>query len=244
MTEKRWTLERRTALRFFWVATAFLLTSGVVVSAIYAVVIANELDEELIEQLDELRASYSDGAGGRIEFERLAKPLGRDGAETPIACAVTNRANGTVWGPYGPEALRALLTEADPGTVQRRSEGVRLYRGELAPDFDIAIAMDGSDWSARTRTFALVMGLVVVIGSLLSLFAGRVFGAQIARQLEIVAQEVAKYDLRTDANVAVAVPGAPDEIRSVVEALEETLRATRREFERARVLTAGLAHDS
>ena len=224
-------------------ASTFLAVSGLVVTLIYAGVLAHELDEELIEQLEELQASYRDGPRGEREFERLVRPLARASAETPIACVVQNQSTGAAWGPYGVDELRTWLSQTERDQVTRGPGGLRLFRGALDDELEIALVLDGSDWYGRIPSFGLVVGVVVVLGALLSMFAGRVFGTRVARQLEKVAREISGRDRRVSSEIELPVEGAPDEIRSIVEALEGTLRATRGEVERARLLSAGLAHD-
>jgi len=240
-----WSLRRRTALQFTLVATLFLLVSGISVSLVHRVMIAASLDEELLEQLDELRGSWSGSTGGAAEFERLAAPLGRPGAEAPLACVARVLSTGERWGPFGPATLVARLDDPgmEPGLVRRLEGGLRVYQGELSPGISIAVVLDGSAWLGRIRVFELVVTVIALSGALLSLLAGNVFGRRVAALLEQVAAEIENRDARLSSTSGLDVPGAPSEIRAVVEALEATLRQTRGEVQRAQVLAAGLAHD-
>ena len=245
MSSRPWSLQRRTALQFAAVATLFLVVSGMGVSLVHRMMIARGLDEELFEQLDELRETWPARSGGRDDFERLAAPLGRDDAETPLACLALVQESGEQWGPFGPERLVALLDEdqARSGELVRLDGGLRVHRSELEPGIAILVALDGADWMGRIRLFELVVSTIVLSGSLLSLFAGRIFGRRVAALLERVAVEVEDRDARVTSDAPLEVPGAPLEIRAVVQAIETTLRQTRGEVERAQVLAAGLAHD-
>lgn len=244
MSPPGWSLRRRTALSFAATATVFLAVVGIAVAASYRVVLANELDEELLEQLEEVRARYVSGPGGALEFERLVGPTGLESAETPMAWRALETAGGAVWGPHGPPRLVERLAEAAPapGRTVRPTESLRRRRDALAPGLEVDVLLDGTEWLERLDTVALAVLAIVLAGSSLSLVAGLLFAQRLAAMLERVAGEVADRDARAVGR-PVELPGAPREIRAVVEAIEETLRVARGENERARVLLAGLAHD-
>ena len=242
MSAVGWSLRRRTANRFALFATLYLTLVGAGVVAVYRAVLANELDEEVLEQLDELRARYAMTEGGPAEFARLTAPAIREDAETPMVWMAEDLARGERFGPLGAVALSPWLAGEGPpnGDVLRPSATLRRGRAELAPGFVAHVVLDGTDWIRRATLMAGIVAGIVALGSALSLVAGQLFGRHVATWLERVAREVAGASER-DADVEVL--GAPDEVRAVVDALRTTLRATREETERARLLTAGLAHD-
>jgi signal transduction histidine kinase len=94
----------------------------------------------------------------------------------------------------------------------------------------------------RTRLFALAFGAVALLGSLLSLAVGRLFGQRVSDLVSRVAAEVSGEGDRVQLETA-REPDIPVEVRAVAEAIEGRLAANRREIERSRILTAGLAHD-
>lgn len=244
MTDQGWTLRRRTAVQFTAVVTVYLLVVGVGMSLAYRMILASELDEEVTEQLDELRPSFAAGAGGPDEFERLVAPTGREGAETPMAWKAHVLATGEAWGPYGSPRLTKHFSTPGPGLGETvRVEGVlRRRRAAFAPGIEVDVVLDGTDWIERGRIADALIAGIVVLGSLLSLVAGRVFGRRIASLVERVAAEV-EAARGPAAETAVEIPGAPDEIRAVAESVTESLRGAKHEVERARMLAAGLAHD-
>ena len=68
------------------------------------------------------------------------------------------------------------------------------------------------------------------------------FGRRVASLIERIANELDGREARAG-DPELALAGAPREIRAVAEAIETTLRETHREVDRARLLSAGLAHD-
>ncbi len=242
MSATGWSLRRRTAHRFALFATLYLALVGAGVVAVYRAVLANELDEEVLEQLDELRARYAMTEGGPAEFARLTAPSGREDAETPMVWMAEDLATGERFGPLGATALSPWLAGEGPpsGAVLRPTATLRRGSTELAPGFVAHIVLDGTDWLSRATLMAGIVAGIVVLGSVLSLVAGQLFGRHVATWLERVAREV---EGATERDADVEVLGAPNEVRAVVDALRTKLQATRDATERARLLTAGLAHD-
>jgi len=241
MTRTEWSLRRRATWQYAVTASTFLAVVGLVVMFAYRVVLADELDEEALEQITELESRYRASAGGAEEFARLAEPTQED-AETPMAWKVVDAEDRT-WGPHGAEHLVPDLAEtSSAGNVRRLRGDVRLVRGELAPGLDLVLALDGSAWMARFDRFAWVCASIVAVGSMLSILAGRAFASRIAQQLESIATQIADRASR-QRGVRATIDGAPQEIRAVAEAVEATLRATEAEVDRARLVLAGVAHD-
>lgn len=244
MSVRHWTLRRRTARQFTWTASLYLLLVGVLSSLAHRAFVQHQLDEELEEQLDEFLASYRAGEGGPEALARLAEPLGRAEAETPLALVVRNERSGEVWGPHGPQALvRMLESEPAPERIVRAAGGRRSFRCALDAERQLLVAMDGAEWVARIRAVDLLLLGIAGSGALLSFAAGALYGGRIARLLEDVVHAVDQRESRMGSEQALEVPDAPDEIRALVESIEGSLRETRREVERAQVLAAGLAHD-
>ncbi|MEM9379562.1 MAG: HAMP domain-containing sensor histidine kinase [Planctomycetota bacterium] len=244
MSDARWSLRRRTAFQFFAVVTIYLGLVGVGMSVAYRLILASELDEELTEQLDELRPGFALAATGPAAFEELVAPSGREGAETPMAWVAHVVGTGETWGPHGPDALTAYFEQAGPplDRTVRIERVLRRRRSELANGVEVDVVLDGSDWIGRGRIADGLIAVIVVLGSLLSLVAGRVLGNRVATLVERVAAEVegargARGDVRVE------IPGAPDEVRAVAESISASLARARSEIDRAKMLAAGLAHD-
>lgn len=241
MKAGRWSLKQRATGLFVLAASLFLAAVGTVVMLGYRVVLSSELDEELSEQIEELKARYRAGPGGAADFARLAAPTQED-AETPMAWRAVAQ-DGSVWGPHGAPELIVLLADAsqEPGAT-RLGGHVRVARGELAPGLVVDLALDGQKWMDRFDGFALICILIVLAGAAVSWLAGRAFATRIATQLQNIAAEVSGRNARRD-RMVIALPGAPDEIRAVAEAIESTLHANEAAAERSQLLLAGVAHD-
>ena len=265
-------LQRRAASLFALVMTGFLVVSGGVVVLVSRYVLAGELDEECLEQIEDLCARLPaelPSDPGPEAFERLVVASGREEAETPMLWRMRG-ADGAVWGPYGAQGLRSLMERATPLAgdpngarsegVQRFENGLRVAHARLrregsgfvlAPtggaqqgDLLLSLALDGEEWMERLRGFALAVGVIVVVGALLSLAVGSWFGRRLAGQLAGVASGVRTgRRLSAEPGTDPAADELPVEIRDVVEAIETRLARLHQEIERSRLLTAGLAHD-
>lgn len=239
-----WSLGRRTGLAFALTATSFLVVVGGLSVGGYAWALTGELDEELEEQIAALRAADAARPPGDVPaLERTLEASTAADLEEPLAFVVLGPDDAPI-ARLGPLHLLAALDGADaPGDeVDRRPGSIRRARWRTTDGFTVLTALDGSAWTARIGTIGGSVAAIVLVGALLSLVAGRAFGARVAAWLEEVSRVI---DRRRDAETVDGpeLRDAPDEVRAVAESLDESMRAAAAELERAGLLSSGLAHD-
>ncbi len=242
---KGWSIRSRAGAQFAASVSLFLVISGVVLSSIYWWIMAAELDEELLEQVDDLRAGIEALASDRAELEAFLSPTVDPDGETPLAWRISGEGpDETLAIGSGPllELMEGASSDGSSNEVWRPNSTARQTRFEFAPGRTAEVIIDGSEWMARTGLFALAFGAVAILGSLLSLFVGRLFGKRVSDLVSRVADEVSGAGESVQLEAARAAD-MPVEVQAVAEAMEDRLAANRREIERSRLLVAGLAHD-
>lgn len=245
MTADGWSIQTSAGKLFALTVSTFLVVSGAGLSLAYFVIMANELDEELIEVLAPLRPQLERSSGEAEEVERLLAATAVDGGETPMAWRIVTARGREVVGLGPPGLLDGLRSdersrrdmEVWRPTFSTRRTAVEIGEGRWAH-----VVLDGSEWLGRTRIFAGSLAAVAVLGSLLSLVVGRWFGRRVSSLVARVATEVAHVDETVELESARA-PDVAAEVRDVAVAIEARLLANRSEIERSRILVAGLAHD-
>ncbi len=242
MTRRPWHLSRRITLAF-GVTTAVLAGT---LSALAAWKVRQTLEQQADalarEELEETRAYLSRGPATHAYLEEIVREL--TGLEShPMAWRLWNTRSGEPWGEFGRVDLFARVREPLGSSPEPRvpEDGLRWIAWELTPQLTVGILMDVSEVLARSRRFYLALLLFIVVSTCLATLGGHLVGRRVAGLLQQVARS---------ARLAEAAPGeplgggeAPQEIRDVVEALQQTLQSIRKEAENARLVTSGLAHE-
>jgi len=250
---RRWSLSRRLIL-WFTVATTGLVATISVASAFYlARSVSLELDSLVSEEIDEVRALFEDEDVSAKSFERQILYVADQHREIDMA-----------WRLYGPrgelldefgatDILRGLALDAQvlqtvtplPGmrwhveTIDTRAFNSRVgerHEGSIR----VGLLLDGRQRLRLVRSYGFVALALIGIGALLAIAGGVLFSRHLSRTLRTVAER-ARGARASGARVE--LPGAPEEIREVAEAFDETLGNIRAEEERARLLIAGMAHE-
>jgi two-component system heavy metal sensor histidine kinase CusS len=244
MTRNRWSIAGRLTRGFAWTIGLLVVSTSGISAYFLNESMSRELDALTLEELHEMRASFKDSDGTREAFRELAKEFGDEHATNPFAWRIWEVESGRVWDELGRSKLLELVPERwEPLDVTREPKtGLRWRTESLTPSLTIGLMIDGGFQVALVRRFGLVMLSVIGSLSLLAIAGGALLGRKLARQLhDVAAQARAVQVPATDHELY--VEGAPEEIREVADALCEMLRNIRRENDRARLLTAGLAHE-
>jgi len=239
---KPWRLSTR-------VTRAFALTTGLlvlVIAGLSAVFLHSSVEREIAgmlkEELDELKLGFPATSETRADFTELVSELQAGHPANPMAFRV--------WGPDGKpwteEGVRSLLSDDVPGTTTgapQNATGGRRWRTEVLPTGHVVgIVIDGSTQFSLLRHFGLMtLGLALLAGTL-AFLGGAVFVRRSCKLLEEVAEQARSVRSPSD-RVEIGIEDAPEEIRAVAEALATMLANIRAEYERAQLLTAGLAHE-
>lgn len=206
--------------------------------------IARELDALVVEELHEMEAAFPNTARTLADFGELADEFDREHSANPLAWRVWDMETGEVWGEFG---QRRMLHElpSEPGelgvTMTPRS-GIRFRAEELCDGLVLGLLVDGSWQLALLRKLLLLLAIITVVAGLAAIAFGGLLGKRLAAHLQSVAEQARAVQVPTD-DARLQVEGAPEEIREVADALCEMLAKIRRESDRARLMTAGLAHE-
>lgn len=242
MSGRRWSIAGR-ATRWFvlTVATLVITVSGLSAWYLHRSV-DQELDSLVVEELHEMRPAFTTSPGTPRDFATIAAELEGDHPATPLAWRVTGE-DGELWGEFGHASLLVRL-DAARGALERTSAPSRELRIRTEPvghDLYAELVLDGSEqWRLMSQYRFYVFGLgglvagAAVLGWLFLL-------RRISRLLHRVAEELRSVHALEGA--AIEAEDAPAEIADVADALSEMLSKVRKESERARLMTAGLAHE-
>lgn len=238
---QRWYLHRRITLAF--ALTSFLLSAALSIpfgSAVHGAIQA-EITALAREELDETRAYFLDRSPSAAEFAPVAEEMEREHAQNPLAWRLWD-ADGTVWAELGAVELLRLAPEQLPVTdgVEVLDDATRLAVGPLYGGKTAAIVLDARTQQAAFTHFLWAASGFVLLATGLATLAGH----GLARRVALLLAQAAESARSTDGDEAVLAPSAaPEEVREVVQALQDTLRRIREESESARLLISGLAHE-
>lgn len=237
-----WFLHRR--ITFAFGLTTLLLSLGLSVPFGWIVygTIRIEIDGLAHEELDEVRAYFFDREPSVAEFRELADDASREHADTPLAWRIWSPANGQIWGEFGPPALlERLPRKPGPGHgIRAPSAATRIGTAELDGGQAVVLLLDAtSHWERFTRFLWSVLAFVL-LATATATAAGHRLARRVSRLLAQVAESAGTED---SADTWIPPSAAPEEVRAVVMALQDTLRRIRDESENARLLVSGLAHE-
>ncbi len=206
--------------------------------------VARELDALVLEELHEMQASFPNAGGSIEDFHELAQEFEDEHPANPMAWRVWERGSGELWSEFGDAPLLSGIPDA-PGafdeTITPRA-GLRMRTEPLAPDLVVCLAVDGTWQLALLRRFFVLLGAVTVTAAFAAIAFGNLLGRRLAGHLRSVAEQARSVNAATD-DAALQVEGAPEEILDVANALCDMLQNIRREHDRARLMTAGMAHE-
>jgi signal transduction histidine kinase len=249
LTERGWSLTRRLTL---WIAlaTALIVLTFGSTSVVYLHRAANEEIDTLTETtIKDLRLRYQqelsvapDAARGAEVFRSLADKVAEN-SEYPIAWRIWN----APWGIVKEERGRIeLLTDRYPSQTTRNQtmrEGNLRWRTEpLRDELEVGLVLDGSPRMAQLRNYEIFAGVLLVGCAASGLLIGWFFLRRATNILERIADSARRVQ-EPAGTVDVDITGAPEEIRSVVDAMHDLLGNIQAATERHRVLYASMAHE-
>jgi len=161
--------------------------------------------------------------------------------ENPLAWRVWIESTGALWSEIGPPELLARASECPQGSGFRRLDSwTRMAWSSMGSDRIAMVLLDGSFQDERfARNVLSALGFAALATALATL-AGWLLGSRVSRMLGLVA-ECARTEQAAD--LWPSPTQAPEEVRAVVRALQDTLRRIRAETENARLLISGMAHE-
>ena len=240
--KRRWFLARRVT---FWSAlfTSLLglLFFGLGLWAVHTSVEA-QIRALGREEIEEVTLGFPATGGTPEEFEALAQTLAAKHPKNPMVWFLWRTASGELVRAVGPPGVRRPANlQLVPG-FKRYEHGMCWTGTSMTGDYSVGLLVDGSSLLELRDRYLFVAILLLLVSVLAAVFGSAWLGRWVAGFLH-QATEGVRAAQHTPPDAVDAGPDAPEEIRQVVLALHETLHSVRREVERSRVLTSGLAHE-
>jgi two-component system, OmpR family, heavy metal sensor histidine kinase CusS len=239
---KRWFLSRQITLWFALVTSLLgLLFLSLGLWAVHTAV-ESQVRALCQEELEEMAAQYRGSDGSLEDFEAAAHLLAGEHPSNPMLWLLWQKADGEVVREVGRPEL-AVPTGA------RRTPGYERHDGHLGwavagltSDFDVGVLIDGSAQFRLRDRYLVAATFMLLVSVLVSFLTSAWLGSRIARLMHRAAAGV-RAAQHAPLEAVDAGPEAPEEVREVAQALQETLRAIQREVEGSRLLASGLAHE-
>jgi len=240
---KRWFLQRRIALAFG--LTVFLLSLALVAVSGWTVrsTIQEEIDALAREEMEETEAYFADRQLTPEEFGSITREMRESHRDNPLAWIVWRTSDGSSWGEFGERALLPLAPAGHPMGPHVLTEEHRWIAGTVSDELTVGILVDGTFQVERGRRWILTVAGFGLLATVLAGLAGTILGRRVAGLLERVAKSARTDDGSAASARSWQADDAPEEIRAVVTAMQDTLRRVREETEHAQFLTSGLAHE-
>jgi signal transduction histidine kinase len=236
-----WFLRRRITTAFG--LTAFLISSALTLP--FGWILRTTIDEEIAalvrEELEETRAHFGTRLPSPAELATITAELQREHAATPLAWRFWGEPGGKPYFEAGASELgRALESVArDPDAAGHQGD-LHFGFARLDERMQLGIALDASALERRFSRSIWAAFLFLVLATAVATLAGRLVALRVSRLLESVAASAGTEGVEA----RWPEPGeAPEEIRAVVSALQDSLRRIRKESEDARLLVSGMAHE-
>jgi signal transduction histidine kinase len=239
MTRRTWHLTRRITLAFGLITAVLSCAISVLAARALWSTVQDEIEALAREEVEETELSWAAVAGP--DLDAITRQLRAQHPHNRMAWRTWDTLSGE---PRGDSGDLALLREAGlTGAVLRPGQlprNLRWMSGRLSPELSFGILLDGTHQMQTFRRFALAATTFVLICTALALLAGALLSQRVARLLEAAARSARAA---AEGETLPIPPAAPEEIRSVLEALHGTLQRIRSEAEKARLVTSGLAHE-
>ncbi|MEQ1895148.1 MAG: hypothetical protein ABL998_21625, partial [Planctomycetota bacterium] len=240
MRTRRWSLERRITLWCTLVGVGFVSLLAVVGVLLVHHETKLELDAIASEELEEMIGAFASTPGTPDDFAAACHTLQLSHPDDSMAWRVWRRADGTPWGTFGREHVRALLP-VEARTAPTLGRFLRWRAAPLDDELEVGLLLEGGREVASERLFVLVALSTVAGASVVSYLAGRMLGRRVGRTLRDTAERTRAVVHADD--LGSNQEGLPDELLDIVAALRGALQRIREESDRARLLAAGLAHE-
>ncbi len=243
MSQRGWSL----ATRLTWAFTASTLVLVVAIAGLSAWYLREsvhrELDALLVEELHEMVALHAASEQGNEAIEAIAADLQEHHPANRMAWRVWDAETGEVLDQFGPRRfLTPDVPAMEPLGRSYRLDGGRRWRSEeLTSDRVVGLVLDGSAQLAMLRRYGVAAAGLIAASLLLALLVGRALIRRGCGMLHAIADRTRRAGAGGEAPPPLR--HLPDEMREVVDALEDLLARTRKEQEDAKLFTAGLAHE-
>ncbi|MBI1382349.1 MAG: hypothetical protein GC161_14830 [Planctomycetaceae bacterium] len=241
--DKRWSLQRRLTLGYALIAGALAAAVAGVGALFLKASVEHELQALVLEELEELELRLDTQVPSAEEFAQMLAVLQGHHLANPLAARLWfDGANGTeVLEAGAPHLLRQDVPARHVAQTQR--DGAHRWRTQtLTPKLAVAVVVDGT---AQRNMLASYGAVALLLGGIGVCF-GLGFGALAAQRTSALLARVAKSarNVRSSRDgAAFEFPDAPRELNEVTDALGTMLTQLASQRERARLVTAGLAHE-
>lgn len=239
---KPWFLSRQITLWFALVTSLLgLLFFGLGLWAVHTSV-ENQVRALCQEELEEMDAQFRASDGSLESFDDVARLLASDHPSNPMYWSLWRKADGALVREAGSRELTVPPDLRRTPGFQRPAGHLWWGVGSLNDDLYAGVLVDGSTQLRLRDRYVVVAALLLLVSVLAAFLTSAWLGNRIARLMHRAA-EGARAAQHSPLDAVDPGPGAPEEIREVSQALQETLRAIQREVESSHLLTSGLAHE-
>lgn len=234
-----WFLYRRITLAFAGTTLLLSLFLTIPFGWIVGKTVDEEMDALVREELDETRAYFIDRTPDLVEFRALTEEMSEEHEGSPLAWRIQRAKSGEVWGEFGDTALLVHVPAQLPSSILDVGDATRVGKTPLDGGLVAIVVLRAEPQRARLVRFLWAVAGFILLATAAASLAGRRLALRVSRLLgEVAASAGAEGAVENW-----VPPSAPEEIRAVVHALQDTLRRIREEGENARLLISGLAHE-
>ncbi len=243
-SDKRWSLRTRLLRWLALTAGVAALTLSVVGAWFVHDAASRELDSLLQEELDEVRIAFAYRDIDVVAFEEVAEELNSIHPGNRFAWRVWNPDGETLLGEFG--TLGILLPEVPAigrsDVTIRTDDGYRWRTTELRGGYVVGLVIDELPYLTLVHDYGYIAVILMIVGFGSIFFVGSVYTNYVSNLLERIATQARNVE-QVGEGIEISREGLPDEMRQVVEALDQMLLNIQSETKNSRVLIAGLAHE-
>jgi signal transduction histidine kinase len=239
-----WSLTAR--LRLWFLLSSSLLAAALFLLSVFFVwrAIDNELSALAHEELDEFAALARAEGTEREVLRDISRRLAESHSLHPMCFEI--------WSFDGTQLLDRFGAELEhrdgppprfPLNQTMRLPGDRRFRTtSLEGDLIVSLLLDGRRVADQLQQYELSAGFLTIVALAFSMLMAKLFGRRLEAVLNQLADSLAVSRLGQEP-IHVVLDSAPIEIRRVADELTDLSVRARQDFERGRVMIAGLAHE-
>jgi len=242
MSTPRWYLARRITWRVAVTTSVLLvLLAGFGLLSVNSAVEA-QIEALTREEIEEIRAAFGASNEDLGALGEIVEDLQEEHPDNRMAFLVWESDGGRRVAEHGDiELFDSVELDQNLGYV-RYSGNLRGNTASLSESLRLTLVLDGRPERALLQRFLLGALGFVGLAVLLSFAVASLLGRRIAGLLRRAAVGVRLAGVGGGQDL-IEQEDLPEEIRDVVQALSETLASIRRESDRARLMTSGMAHE-
>jgi signal transduction histidine kinase len=203
---------------------------------------SHSLDMLLMEEEAETTTAMLASSQPIEDFGSICRELAAHHPETPLAWRLFDATTGAVLASAGTTAILQdhFVVPSAIGVTVPLDRGFAARIAAVGSRFTCLVVVDGRQPRALVDRYWFAATVLIAVSCVVVLALARLLARRAARLLLEVADDVRAA---TNAQGIASRSGAPDEIRAIVDALQESMQRIDEGSQRLRVFTAGFAHE-